>query len=169
MGTLAMVTICTNTESRQWSITLVDRLAAYDLPLGPVALGAPRMLSVKAGAAGAWVCGVASSDENPVFDDVNHNGVRDSFETKMLGAPLGRNASRQDRDALMHLWKHRSYIQPTDYLLAAQNGAAGPEWQNIPETYYTEIPGPDPAPPEPDGRKVRDIPGSAIFNRPSAP
>lgn len=165
MGTLAVITICTDTESRQWSILLLDQVAAYDLPLGQVEPGAPRVLSVKAGPSGAWVCGVANSDENPVFDDGNHNGVRDSFETTLLGAPLARHASRRDRDALVNLWKLRFELQPGDYA-PKPNGARGPEWKNVPGNYFLEIPYSDPAPPEPDGRQVRGIPGSAIFNGP---
>ncbi len=163
MGTLAIVTICTDTESGRWSLTTVDRLAAYDLPLGSIDPTAPRKLSVRTGPAGAWVCGVASSDENPVFEDVNHNGVRDSFEMKMLGAILDHKASREARERLIHLWKERSYIQPTDYSLTTSNGAGGPEWENVPVIYHTEIPGPDPTP-EAAVRILRDIPTAKILN-----
>ncbi|MFZ5493734.1 MAG: hypothetical protein ACOZE5_00165 [Verrucomicrobiota bacterium] len=169
MGTLAIVTICTDTESGRWSITTVDRLAAHDLPLGPLDTAGPRVLTVKTGASGAWVCGVASSDENPVFEDVNHNGVRDSFEIKLLGAPLSRNASREAMDRLLHLWKHRSYIQPSDYALATNEGAGGPDWENVPVNYHPDIPGPDPRP-EPAVRILRDLPTAKILNpNPTSP
>ncbi len=162
MGTLAIVTICTDTEAHQWSISLCDRLAAHDLPLGPVSPGIPRIFSVKAGAAGAWVCGVATSDENPVFEDANHNGVRDSFEIKLLGAPLDRKASRETREQLIQMWKERMYIEPTDYALATQSGAGNDTWQNIPAEFHLEIPLFDRTQ-EPDVRQVHGISTSVVF------
>jgi hypothetical protein len=162
MGTLAIVTICTDTESHQWSILLCDRLAAHDLPLGPLNAGIPRTFSVKAGAAGVWVCGVAACDENPVFTDVNHNGVRDSFETKVLGAPLDRKASHEAKEQLIKVWKERSYLEPTDYALATQTGASEDQWENIPAEFHLEIPSFDRTP-EPDVRSVHGIAGSVIF------
>lgn len=163
MGTLAIVTVCTDTVSGRWSIILVDRLVAYDLPLGAVEAGAPRQFSVKTGDAGAWVCGLAVADENPVFEDVNHNGVRDSFEIKVLGKPLARDATPEAMEGLVHLWKHRSYIQPSDYALITHDGTGGPEWENVPVNYRTEIPGPDPMP-EPAVRVLRDLPTARILN-----
>jgi hypothetical protein len=164
MGTLAIVTICTDTESHLWSILLCDRLAAHDLPLGPVNPGTPREFSVNAGAAGAWVCGLAASDENPVFTDVNHNGVRDSFERKVLGAPLDRKASHEAKEKLVQVWKQRMYLEPSDYALATEQGPSEDDWEDIPVHYDSEIPGPDPTP-QRDGRKVHGIPTSAIYHR----
>jgi hypothetical protein len=160
MGTLAIVTICTDTEYGRWSISLCDRLAAQDLPLDPVDARGPRVLSVKSGAAGAWVCGLASSDENPVFEDANHNGVRDNFEMKVLSAPIKRDASRETRDALVRAWKERKYIEPSDYALATQEGTI--DWDSMPAHFDSNIPASD-AIPEPDGRQVHGIATSAIY------
>jgi hypothetical protein len=162
MGTLAMVTICADTEAGHWSITLGDRLAAHDLPLGLPEPGVRRTFTVKTGAAGAWISGVATSDENPVFADANHNGVRDSFEQKLLGAPLARQASRETRERLIKVWKERSYIAPSDYAVMIQNGAGEADWENIPAEFHLEIPVFDRTP-EPETRRVHGVPSSVIF------
>lgn len=160
MGSLNMVTICTDTELSRWSILTVDQLAGYDLPLGPVEPG-PRRFAVTTGPGGAAVCGLACAEEHPVYEDANANGIRDSFETKLLGAPLKRDASRETRDRLVHAWKIRRELQPSDFVLPVKTQGKDVDPDLTPAHYFSDLPASDPQPPR-EGGEIRGIPNSYL-------
>jgi hypothetical protein len=68
---------------------------------------------VKAGANGAWVCGLVLADENPLFVDANANGIDDAFEKEKRGGTLlAANATTTDRTALAAQWKSSQNAKP---------------------------------------------------------
>jgi hypothetical protein len=89
-----------------WDLYVGSRLGAVDLPLPKLPPGATKQFSVRAGNTGARVCGLISSDDNPLFEDENRNGVDDTFERQQNpGAPLAARSSGHARAQLAQAWQ----------------------------------------------------------------
>jgi len=100
MASLAPITLKLDTIRGRWSVWLSDSLLADDLPLAsPTGENAANM-TVKAGSGGAWVWGIACSDENPLFEDSNHNAVPDDFEVSQIGQLMPADVSAESQKLL---------------------------------------------------------------------
>jgi hypothetical protein len=88
-----------------WTLFLGSRLLGTDLPVIEARRN-NRQFTVKAGTGGAWVVGLVLSDENPLYEDTNANGIEDQFEMTQRGALLPSKASKVERDAVMLQWKN---------------------------------------------------------------
>jgi hypothetical protein len=101
---LPTLTIALDPAADCWHVYSGSRLLADHLPL-IAAKRDNRQLTVKAGTEGAWVCGLVLSDENPLYEDANFNGIDDAFERQKLGALLPANAALPTRQQLAQDWK----------------------------------------------------------------
>jgi hypothetical protein len=110
LAVLPVFTVRLDPSAGLWDLFVFDRLLAEDLPLAPVA-GA-RKFTLKAGGAGAWLCGLVLADENPLFVDANANGIDDTFETQKRGALLPATAPAVDRRQLALQWRQAQYAAP---------------------------------------------------------
>ncbi len=87
-----------------WDLFSGSRIIADNLPL-LAARSDNRQFTVKAGVEGAWVVGLILSDENPLYDDANDNGIDDAFERSTRGALLAADTPGVVRSALAQQWK----------------------------------------------------------------
>lgn len=94
LAALPVLTVRLDGTAGIWDLYVGSRLGAFDIPLGKLPAGATREFHLRAGAAGARVCGLISSDENPLVVDINRNGIDDTFETQQdpNAAIAGRKA-----------------------------------------------------------------------------
>ena len=109
LAALPVLTLRLDGSAGIWDLFVGGRLGAADLPLRALPAGASREFQVHAGAEGARVCGLISSDDNPLFADENRNGIEDGFERqqnngKLLTLPgrartLLAQGSQQDQQA----------------------------------------------------------------------
>jgi hypothetical protein len=89
-----------------WDLYVGSRLGAADLPLPKLPSGATKQFSLHAGSDGARVCGLISSDDNPLFEDENRNGIDDAFERQQNpNAPLATRNSGSARSQLAQAWQ----------------------------------------------------------------
>lgn len=92
LAALPVLTARLDPTAGVWDLYVGSRLGAADLPLPDLPKGASRRFAVHAGGQGAFVCGLVSSDDNPLYEDENRNGIDDVFERrhnrgKLLTAP----------------------------------------------------------------------------------
>jgi len=92
--------------AKEWDVFVANRLVVDGLRLPDLPKGATRQFHISAGPNGAWVCGLVSADENPLYIDANANGIDDSFERQQNGGSLlATTASASDRKSLAQTWQ----------------------------------------------------------------
>lgn len=97
-----------------WDLFVGGRLGVVDLPLGTLPRGAPRHFVVHAGAQGARVCGLISSDDNPLYEDENRNAIEDLFEQQQnRGKLLESRDGGTARAQLAGLWQRDQQSRPS--------------------------------------------------------
>ncbi len=64
-----------------------------------------RQVTIYGGDAGAMINGLVQSDENPLYEDANANGIDDRFEQQKNGRLLAANIPAADRKALIKDWR----------------------------------------------------------------
>lgn len=117
MAPLNIVTVKIDQSSGTWTMWFRDSLVVADNPLPRKQKGAGRF-QVIAGKGGAWVCGFVCSDENPLFEDSNHNAVPDDFETATVGGLVEKGASVESQQTLRRAWlMKRRTMPPTIFVL----------------------------------------------------
>ncbi len=104
LAPLPILTVRLDPEMDVWDLYSDSRLLAHGLPL-IASKKDDRKITVKPGVAGAWVCGLVLSDENPLYEDTNSNGLDDRFEQKERGSLLARNVPEPVRAMLANRWK----------------------------------------------------------------
>jgi len=106
LAALPVLTVRLDPAAKEWDLFAANRLVTDGLRLPDLPKGAPRQFHVSAGPNGAWVCGLISADENPLYEDANANGIDDAFEkTKRNGVLLAATASTADRKNLAQQWQ----------------------------------------------------------------
>jgi hypothetical protein len=105
LAALPVLTVRVDPKAGVWDLYSFSRLVAEDLRLFETKVATGKQCSLTAGKEGAWLCGLVSSDENPLFVDANGNGIDDKFEKQQRGSLLAANATSADRLALAHQWK----------------------------------------------------------------
>jgi len=148
MAPLYIVTIKLDRKAGTWAIWFRDALAADDLPLSP-RQGTGNAIHITAGKAGAWICGLVCSDENPLFEDANDNAVPDDFEQQVLGKLLETNAAEPTRAALRVGWQMEKQSRP-------------------PSVFIYDTPAPDnfPADCSPEGQIEHNMPNGLKYGAP---
>lgn len=127
MAPLDIVTVKLDRKSGTWAMWFRDTLVAADMPLA-ARQGVAAQIHITAGKAGAWLCGLVCSDENPLFEDANDNAVPDDFEQEILGELLHGNASDRVRAGLRQAWQEAKSSQPrSEFLLTTPLPDSFPE------------------------------------------
>lgn len=117
LAALPVFTVRLDPAAGVWDIYAGVRQIADGLPL--VATDGKkqpsRTMSIKAGSAGAWLGGVVVSDENPLFVDLNANGIEDAYEqAQNEGALLAAGTTAADRSKFAAAWrKNLVKVPPT--------------------------------------------------------
>ena len=115
---LQTLTVRLDPQAGNWDLYFGSRLVAEDLPFyTPVGKGNPKELSILPGKQGAWMVGLVQSDENPLYEDANANGIDDRFEQQHRGALLAASAPAADRTALIKAWRAYTRTHPTPALV----------------------------------------------------
>jgi len=104
LSALPTLTIRLEPDTNTWALYAGSKLLADNLPL-IVAKKTDRQFVVRAGSEGAWLTGLVMSDENPLYEDANANGIDDAFEFQARGALLAADAPVVVRSALAQQWK----------------------------------------------------------------
>ena len=106
MAALPVLTVRLDPAAKEWDVFVANRLAVDGLRLPDLPKGATRQFNVSAGPNGAWVCGLVSADENPLYPDANANGIDDGFEMQQRGGSLlAATAPPAERKALAQMWQ----------------------------------------------------------------
>lgn len=111
---LQTVTIRLDPKAKKWDLYMGKRLYAEDIPFfSSSGKSNPKEIAILSGKEGAWVFGLVQSDDNPIYEDTNANGVDDEYERQSKGglSPLG--ASEVDRAALMKSWREDKSVRPS--------------------------------------------------------
>lgn len=117
LAALQTLTVRLDPQAGNWDLYVGSRLLAEDLPFyTPVVKTNSKSLSILPGKQGAWLVGLVQSDENPLFEDANANGIDDRFEQQHRGALLAANANAADRTALIKAWRAYTRTNPTPAL-----------------------------------------------------
>ena len=148
MAGLEIVTVKVNRQAGTWAMWFRDFLVAVDMPLTDQR-GGPGRIEITAGKAGAWLCGLVCSDENPLFEDSNDNTVPDDFEQAVLGRLIEENAQKETQTALRRAWLEERLSRP-------------------PSEFVVTTPLPDSFPEDcaPDGQFVHGMTGGLKFGAP---
>jgi len=105
LAALPMLTVALDPASGLWHLYSGSRLLADHLPL-IASKGNDRQFTVTAGTEGAWIAGLVLSDENPLYEDANYNGIDDAFEKQQRGGTLlPATATIAERQQLAQQWK----------------------------------------------------------------
>jgi hypothetical protein len=117
MAAFNIVTVKVDRKAGTWAMWFRDMLVAVDMPISSQRGEAGRF-QITAGKAGAWVCGLVCSDENPLFEDANDNTVPDDFEQEILGKLLSADAAEQSQAILKMAWREeRMTRRPSEFVL----------------------------------------------------
>jgi len=103
LAALPVITVRLDPSAGVFDIYSDARLLADNLPLSSNP-GARRFV-LTPGPSGAWITGLVQSDENPLYEDSNDNGIDDQFEQRKKGRLLVSNASISDRKQLAQEWR----------------------------------------------------------------
>ena len=138
LAAMPVLTVRLDPAGGVWDLYFGGRQVADGLKLFPdsAADSSAGKFLVQGGEAGALICGLVQSVENPLFEDANGNGVDDAFERAKKGGLLPRGASPEDRRALAREWREETRLHPPpawrfdrplpDRLLRPTGGSASP-------------------------------------------
>jgi len=105
LAMLPVFTVRLDAANALWDLYSGIHQVVHNRPLIATSKGDARKFAIEAGATGAWLCGAVISDENPLFDDDNANGVDDEFEMMHLGALQAGDAPASSRRDLADEWR----------------------------------------------------------------
>lgn len=106
LAALPVLTARLDGAANVWDLYVGSRLGAVDVPLPKLARTAPRQFFVHAGPQGARVCGLISSDDNPIVVDDNRNGIDDTFEKQRnSGTLLSATSGKTARSTVAQAWQ----------------------------------------------------------------
>lgn len=111
LAAFPVLTIRLDRTDGSWDLYYGTKLVVEDLSLDVST--SPRQFLVKAGVAGAMINGLVQSDENPLYEDANGNGVDDAFEQQKQGRLLAASDGKSARKELIAEWhKHQRTNRP---------------------------------------------------------
>ena len=103
LASFSVLTLRLDPANSAFDLYLGTQLITEDLPYQSGKDN--RRLTLLAGEAGAMLNGLVQSDENPLYDDANANGIDDRYEQQKQGRLLAANASKAERQALIKDWR----------------------------------------------------------------
>lgn len=127
------LTVRIDPSSGVWDLFSGSRLLADNLPLIDAKKN-DRQIRIRAGTEGAWITGLVLSDENPIYEDANANGIDDVFEISRRGALLPANATIAERQFLAKEWKDSQRTSPPPAFFVHRPSADEREAGTPPET-----------------------------------
>ncbi|MFZ5494694.1 MAG: hypothetical protein ACOZE5_05075 [Verrucomicrobiota bacterium] len=131
MAPLDIVTLKVDRGAGTWAMWFRDALVATDMPPGSEQ-GDLGKVQITAGKAGAWLCGLVYSDENPLFENANDNTVPDDFERQLLGELLDAGGFGQIQHALRAAWLDEKLSRPPSvFILTTPLPDSFPEGQFV--------------------------------------
>lgn len=117
---LSTLTVRLDPGSGTWDVFSSSRLLANNLPLIDAKRN-DRRIVFTGGTGGAWISGLIFSDENPLYEDVNNNGIDDAFEKQQRGGTLlPTSASIPERQALAKQWRESQRAKPPRAFVVAR-------------------------------------------------
>jgi hypothetical protein len=116
---LPTLTVRLDPATSTWDLYVGNRMASAGLPLLALKKG-QRQFVFRAGNEGAWIGGLIISDENPLYEDANSNGIDDRFEQEKRGGLLPAAASAAERRLLAEQWKENQRAEPPPPLFMAR-------------------------------------------------
>lgn len=122
MALIGPVTVKMDANTGLWSIWSSDSLIRDGLAIGSSSATPMGRFTVTAGDGGARISGLAFSDENPVFEDANHNAVPDEFEHRALGRLSSSDASAESKAELKRAWADERRQRPLSQSVLAVPG-----------------------------------------------
>ncbi|MGH7957533.1 MAG: hypothetical protein ACREH8_11050, partial [Opitutaceae bacterium] len=132
LASLPILTLRLDPAADTWDLYSSGRLLAHHLPL----IGAKkdqRQFVLKAGVDGAWLSGLVMTDENPLYEDDNANGIDDAFEKQKRGEVLSATASLPERKLLAQEWRDAQRTQPPPALLVKRPRPDGTSAITVPQ------------------------------------
>jgi len=113
LAALPVLTVRLDPKAKVWDLYSFNRLVAADLPLRAATANrgraAAKQFALTAGTQGASIHSLVSAEENPLFLDLNHNGIDDTFERTKRTSLLDQDNTAADRTKLAHEWQvHQS-------------------------------------------------------------
>ena len=115
LAALPILTVRLDGTAGIWDLYVGPRIGVVDMPLPKLPAGATRQFSIRAGPAGGRVCGLISSDDNPLFIDENRNGIDDTFEAQHSPGSLAGRKAGSARAQMAKAWQEdqqRRNVQP---------------------------------------------------------
>jgi hypothetical protein len=103
MASFTVLTVRLDPADGTWDLFHGTCMLAEDLPLNAATKHAQFI--VHAGETGAQVNGLVQSDENPLYEDANANGIDDRFEQSAKGRLLAASDTKADRKELIKVWR----------------------------------------------------------------
>lgn len=120
LAALHPITIRLDPAAGVWDLFSGSRLLADSLPL-IASRRDNRDFTLKAGTDGGWLVGLVLSDENPLYEDANANGIDDAFERqKRAGLLLPATATPTERHQLASDWKVAQHAKPPPSLVVSR-------------------------------------------------
>lgn len=111
LAPFSVLTLRLDPANGVFDLYLGSRLIAENLPYQSGKDN--RRLTILAGEAGAMLNGLVQSDENPLYEDANANGIDDRYEQQKNGRLLAANAPKAERQALIKEWRaHQRTTRP---------------------------------------------------------
>lgn len=104
-ASFSTLTIRLDRARQVWDFYSGVRLKGEQLPLRPRNRREATTFSAQGGVDGAWISGVVQSLDNPLFEDVNNNGIADTFEVEATGALLTASVDQDTIRELTEAWK----------------------------------------------------------------
>lgn len=114
LAALPVLTVRLDSDEGTFDVYRDAQLLAVNLSVA--AGNAPRRFVVTSGAGGAWICGLVQSDENPLYEDSNSNGVDDQFERRKRGGVAAQKSSLPERKQLAEEWRMEQRTRPGEAL-----------------------------------------------------
>lgn len=107
MVALPVLTIRLDPRAGVWDLYRGSTQVADSLPLSKTTGSDPNHgnFLVRAGKGRVWLCGLVQTEDNPLFDDANGNGIDDEFERTKQGALLPSNLTATQRAAVAKEWR----------------------------------------------------------------
>ncbi len=102
LASLPVLTLRLDPKAGVFDVYVGTRMIASDIPL---AKDDSRQFVITPGSEGAWLNGLVQSDENPLHEDVNRNGIDDAYERETKGRVLESDAPALERRELAAKWR----------------------------------------------------------------
>src|SRR5882724_5175046 len=113
MASFPVITVRLDPKAGVWDLYSGSRQVADNVALakpGSTDANAGKFL-VRPGNGRAWLCGLVQTEDNPLFEDTNGNGIDDAFEREKKGGLLPASLTPAERAAAAKEWRETARTQ----------------------------------------------------------